>query len=172
MNLQRVPHSAWIPGDYVKCTLKPLNGWSSVFGDGHGSRTAGSTCENGILVGDYERRTERITWVEEDGALLIWNSRGVLDYRQTCCSGGAVVITHWNFEVPASQVGIRGVDPEALTTAPRDLEDIQEDRRDNGTGIKLIVAFILRGVGAGATTTRRSANKPKASKVPVSGASR
>ena len=164
MDLQRIPYSTWIPGDYVKGTLKPLNEWSSVFGDSHESRPARSTCENGTLVGDYKQRTGRVTWVKEDGAQLIWNSRGVLDRRQTCRSGGAVVVIHWNLEVPASQIWIRGVDPEALTAAPRNLEDIQEDRRDSGTGIKLTVAFVLRGVGAGAATTR-SASKPRVIKM-------
>ena len=74
------------------------------------------------------------------------------------------MIIHWNLEVPASQVWIRGADPEALTATPRNLEDIQEDRRDSGTKIMLTVAFVPRGVGMGAGTTR-SASKPRASKM-------
>ena len=163
MDSQRVSYSTWIPGNYVKGTLKLLNKWP-IFRDGLESRPARSTCENGTLVRDYKQRTRPVTWVEEDGALLIRNSRGVLDHRQTCRSSGAVVIIHWNLEVPASQVWICGIYPEAPTGAPRNLEDIQEDRRDRDMGIKLTVASVLRGVGAGAVTTC-FASKPRVSKV-------
>jgi hypothetical protein len=66
-----------------------------------------------------------MTWVEEDGALL-QSSRGILDHRKACRSSRVVVVVHRNIEGSALQVGIRGIDPEALTAPPRNLQDIQE----------------------------------------------
>jgi hypothetical protein len=105
---------------------------------------------------------ERITWVEEDGAQFLRSSRGVLDYREPCRSGRAVVIVHRNIEVCTFQVGVRGIDPEALAIPPRNLQDIQEDRRRNGARWEL-TATSFRGVGAGAATTR-SASRPRVSR--------
>jgi hypothetical protein len=66
-----------------------------------------------------------LTWVEEDGTLLR-SSRGILDHREACRSGRAVVVVHRNIEGSALQVGVRGIGPEALTAPPRYLQDIQE----------------------------------------------
>ena len=70
---------------------------------------------------------EWITWVEEDGTQLIRNGRGVLDHRKACRSGRAVVIIHWNLEVSALQVRVRGINSEVPATAPGNLQAIQED---------------------------------------------
>jgi hypothetical protein len=105
---------------------------------------------------------KRITWIEEDGAQLLRSSRGVLDYREPCRSSRAVVIVHRNIEGCTFQVGVRRIDPEALATAPRNLQDIQEDRRWNGARWEL-TATSFRGVGAGAATTR-SASRPRVSR--------
>ena len=72
------------------------------------------------------------------------------------------MIVHWDLEVSTLQVGVRGINSEALTTAPRNLRDVQGDRR-GGNARKLTDAS-LRGVGVGAATTC-SANKPRASNV-------
>jgi hypothetical protein len=66
-----------------------------------------------------------ITWVDEDGTLLR-SSRGILDHRKACRSSRAIVAVHRNIEGSALQVGVRGIDPEALTAPPRNLRDIQE----------------------------------------------
>ena len=67
-----------------------------------------------------------ITWVEEDGAQLLRSSRSVLDYREACRSSRTVVIVHRNIQGSAFQVRIRGIDPEALATTPRNLQDNQD----------------------------------------------
>ena len=113
-------------------------------------------------MGDYELRMEWITWVEENSSQLICDSRGVLGYRKACRSDGAIMIIHWNLEVSTLQVGVGGIKSEVLTTAPRDLQDVHEGRR--GSNTRKLTDASLRGVGAGAATTR-SASKPRVSKV-------
>jgi len=78
-----------------------------------------------VLVVGYERRTEWVTWVEENGTLLLRNGCGVLDHRKACRSNGAIVIVHRNPKGSASQIGIRGVNYEAPTITPSDLQNIQ-----------------------------------------------
>jgi len=79
-----------------------------------------------MSVEDHERWMECVTWIEEDGTKLRRSRRGVLDHREVCRSSGAVVIVHRNIEDPALQVGVRGINPEALTAAPRNLQGVQE----------------------------------------------
>jgi hypothetical protein len=66
-----------------------------------------------------------ITWVDEDGTLLR-SSCGILDHCEACRPGGGVVVVHRNIEGSALEVGVRGINSKASTTAPRDLQDIQE----------------------------------------------
>jgi hypothetical protein len=73
-----------------------------------------------------------MTWVKEDGTLL-GSSRGILDHREACRSSRAVMVIHQNIEGSALQVGVRGIDPKALTAPPRNLQDIQEGWRGDGT---------------------------------------
>ena len=68
---------------------------------------------------------EKITWIEEDASQFLC-SGGILDYREVCITSRTVVIIHRNLEVPALKVGIRRVNPEALTVSPRKLEGVQE----------------------------------------------
>jgi hypothetical protein len=71
-----------------------------------------------------ERAGELITWIEEDTTELL-RSRGVLDYRKACVTGGGVMIVHRNLEVGAFKVGIRRVNPKALAISPRNLDGVQ-----------------------------------------------
>ena len=73
-------------------------------------------------MNDDGRWTEWITWIEEDGAQLRRDGRAVLDHRQMCRTGGAVVVVHRNIEGSALQVGVRGIDSKTLTATPRDLQ--------------------------------------------------
>jgi len=78
-------------------------------------------------VEGHGRRVERITWIKEDGALLLRDSRCVLCYRKTCYSSGTIVVIHWDLEKSALEVGVRGVNFKARTIAPSNLQEIQED---------------------------------------------
>ena len=61
-----------------------------------------------------------MTWIEKDATEFL-RIRSILDYGKACIASRAVVIVHWDLQVRALEVGIGGVDPETLTTAPRDL---------------------------------------------------
>ena len=122
----------------------------------------GPPVKNGIS-GRLRTRDGAITWVEEDGTQPFGSSRGVLDHCKACRPGGAVVIIHRNFVVCTFQVGVRGIDSEALAAGPRDLQNVQEDHRGSN-GRRKLTAASLRGVGAGAPIAC-SASKPRASKV-------
>jgi hypothetical protein len=62
-----------------------------------------------------------MTWIEEDGAQLLGSSPDVLDHREACGSGEDVVVVHRNIKGSTLQIGIRGIDPEALAATPRNL---------------------------------------------------
>jgi hypothetical protein len=70
------------------------------------------------------------------------------------------MIVHWDPEVSTLKIGIGGVNTEALTTSPGDLQDTQEDQRDDDAREELTRAS-FRGAGAAAT---RFARKPGVSK--------
>ena len=72
------------------------------------------------------------------------------------------MIVHRNLKGSTLQVGVRGINCEAPTTTPSDLQDIQKDRRDRDTKRKHTDG--ARGSGAGALITR-PARKPSVSKV-------
>ena len=80
------------------------------------------------LVGGYEWWTSLFTWIDEEGTLLLWSGRCVLDHSEACLSGGVIVVVHRNLKSSALQVGVCGIDCEAPTATPSDLQDIQKDR--------------------------------------------
>jgi hypothetical protein len=81
----------------------------------------GPPVEVGDQWKDEERGIDWGTWIEEDGTQLLGRSCRVLAHRKSCITSGAVVIVHRNLEEPALQIRICGINPEALTTSPRNL---------------------------------------------------
>ena len=75
-----------------------------------------------------EQQRERITWIEEDAAQLLGSSCSILDHREACFTGRAVMIVHWNLEVSALEVGICAVDPKAVATSPGNLQYTRKDQ--------------------------------------------
>ena len=66
------------------------------------------------------------TWIEEDGTQFLGSSCRVFGYRKSRVTRGAVVVVHGDLEMSTLKVRICGINPEALTTSPRNLQDIQE----------------------------------------------
>ena len=69
---------------------------------------------------------EWITWIEENSTELRRNGRGDLDHRKVCRSSRAVMIVHRDIEGSALQVGVRGINAEARTATPSNLQRVQE----------------------------------------------
>ena len=66
-----------------------------------------------------------ITWVKEDGTLLLY-SCGILHYGEACISSRAIMVIHRNLEISTLEVGICGIDFEDLAGSPRNLGVVQE----------------------------------------------
>ena len=73
------------------------------------------------------------------------------------------MVVHRNLEVPTSEVRIRGIDTEALTFPPRNLENVQKDCY-GGEITKTPTGESSLDVGEGAATTRSTSN-PRVSQV-------
>ena len=95
-----------------------------------------------------------MTWIKED-ATEFRRGRSILDYGKACITSGAVLIVHRNLEVRTLEVGIRGVDPEVVTTSPRYLEDIQADRQSETSRMLTDVSFRRKSGGAATTPPAR-----------------
>ena len=109
----------------------------------------------------YEWWMGWVTWIEKDGPHLL-PSRRQLDHSEARTACGVIVIIHWDVQVPAFQVGIRGIRGKALTTPPGDLRRTQRGRRAT-IGREELTDASLRAVAAGAATARL-ASKPRASR--------
>ena len=72
----------------------------------------------------YEWWMGWVTWIEKDGPQLL-PSRRQLYHREARNACGAIVIIHRDVEVPAFQVGTRGISAKALTTPPGDLQALR-----------------------------------------------
>ena len=77
-----------------------------------------------LLVTGQEKKVEYFTWVEEDGTQLL-RCRSILNYRKARVANRTVVIVHWDLEISALEVGVRGINTEYLAASPRNLEGVQ-----------------------------------------------